>query len=88
MLFVALLLAFGQVLAQTDPLPSWNEGPARQAIVEFVRVTTDQASPTFVPPAARVATFDCRALHLAPGASPFSASASLSPTSCATTTAM
>src|ERR1700730_18078022 len=44
--------------AQTDPLPSWNEGPSKQAIVEFVKATTDKASPKFVPPEARIATFD------------------------------
>jgi phosphoglycolate phosphatase-like HAD superfamily hydrolase len=42
----------------TDPLPSWNEGPAKKAIVEFVRATTDRAAPTFVQPAQRIATFD------------------------------
>jgi phosphoglycolate phosphatase-like HAD superfamily hydrolase len=44
--------------ALDDPLPSWNDGPARQAIVEFVRATTSEASPGFVPPAARIAAFD------------------------------
>ena len=44
--------------AQTDPLPSWNDGPAKQAILEFVRVTTDKASPKFVAPEARIAAFD------------------------------
>jgi len=44
--------------AQTDPLPSWNDSPAKQAIVEFVRATTDKASPKFVPPEARIAAFD------------------------------
>jgi hypothetical protein len=44
--------------AQNDPLLSWNEGPAKQAIVEFVRTTTTQGSPKFVPPAERIATFD------------------------------
>ncbi|WP_421996465.1 HAD family hydrolase [Reyranella sp.] len=44
--------------AQTDPLPSWNDGAAKQAILAFVKQTTDQASPTFVPPAERIATFD------------------------------
>jgi phosphoglycolate phosphatase-like HAD superfamily hydrolase len=39
-------------------LPSWNEGPTKQAILDFVRVTTDQASPKFVPPEDRIATFD------------------------------
>jgi phosphoserine phosphatase len=41
-----------------DPLPSWNDGPAKQAIMDFVRTTTDQASTKFVPPEARIATFD------------------------------
>ena len=49
--------------AQTVPpggaLPSWNDGPAKQAIVAFVQATTiDKASPKFVPPAERIATFD------------------------------
>jgi hypothetical protein len=45
-------------LAQTDALPSWNDGSAKQAIVEFVHATTDQSSPKFVPSAERIATFD------------------------------
>jgi phosphoglycolate phosphatase-like HAD superfamily hydrolase len=44
--------------AQQDPLPSWNDGAAKTAIVEFVHATIDEASPTFVPPAERIATFD------------------------------
>jgi phosphoglycolate phosphatase-like HAD superfamily hydrolase len=44
--------------AQTDPLPSWNDGAAKQAIVEFVTATTKEGSATFVPPAERIATFD------------------------------
>jgi phosphoserine phosphatase len=55
---IALLAISAQVLAQTDPLPSWNDGPAKQAIVAFVQATTNQSSPTFVPPEARIATFD------------------------------
>jgi hypothetical protein len=53
----ALALA-GQALAQTDPLPSWNDGPAKKAILEFVQTTTTQGSPKFVPPGERIATFD------------------------------
>jgi phosphoglycolate phosphatase-like HAD superfamily hydrolase len=49
--------AFGQQ-DNTNPLPSWNDGPAKQAIVEFVRATTDKASPKYVPPEQRIATFD------------------------------
>ncbi len=41
-----------------DPLASWNEGPAKQAILDFVRATTDPASPKLVPPDERIATFD------------------------------
>jgi len=44
--------------AQGDPLPSWNEGAAKQAIVNFVQVATDKSSPQFVPVAERIATFD------------------------------
>jgi hypothetical protein len=44
--------------ASSGPLPSWNEGSAKQAILEFVRDTTDRASPKFVPPEERIATFD------------------------------
>jgi hypothetical protein len=45
-------------MSQGDPLGSWNDGPAKQAILDFVRVTTEQASPKFVPPDKRIATFD------------------------------
>jgi phosphoglycolate phosphatase-like HAD superfamily hydrolase len=44
--------------ADRDPLPSWNDGPAKKAILDFVRATTDKASPKYVPPPARVAAFD------------------------------
>src|SRR5262252_8747031 len=47
-----------QAIPQTDPLPSWNDGVAKRAISEFVRATTDNASARFVPPEARIATFD------------------------------
>jgi phosphoglycolate phosphatase-like HAD superfamily hydrolase len=44
--------------APSAPLASWNEGAAKQAIVDFVRATTAPGSPDFVAPEARVATFD------------------------------
>jgi phosphoglycolate phosphatase-like HAD superfamily hydrolase len=44
--------------ASTAPLASWNEGPAKQAIIDFVHATTDQGSPKFVPAEDRIATFD------------------------------
>lgn len=43
---------------QTDALPSWRDGPAKQAIVKFVSDVTRQGSPTYVPPEQRVAAFD------------------------------
>jgi phosphoglycolate phosphatase-like HAD superfamily hydrolase len=42
----------------TAPLASWNEGPAKQAILDFVRATTDQRSSKFVSPEERIACFD------------------------------
>ena len=39
-------------------LASWNDGPAKQAIIDFVRATTDASSSKFVPPQERIATFD------------------------------
>jgi phosphoglycolate phosphatase-like HAD superfamily hydrolase len=52
---VALIVAAS---ARADDLPSWNDGPAKQAIIAFVKATTEQGSPSFVPPAERIATFD------------------------------
>ena len=52
-------LGFATTVASAqDPLPSWNDGPAKQAILEFVKATTTQGSPQFVAPEARIATFD------------------------------
>jgi hypothetical protein len=53
----ALSLA-GRARADSDPLPSWNDGSAKDAIVKFVQATTDSASADFVPLADRIATFD------------------------------
>jgi phosphoserine phosphatase len=50
--------AQAQAAKPAIPLASWNDGPAKQAILDFVRKTTDRASPGFVPPAERIATFD------------------------------
>jgi len=61
---VSLLLVCTAAVAQTpaavpaDPLPSWNAGPAKKAILDFVQATTDKASAKFVAPEARIATFD------------------------------
>jgi len=57
LLAVYLLLAVATVTAE-DPLPAWNDGAAKQAILSFVKTTTDSSSPNFVPPDQRFATFD------------------------------
>ncbi|MDN6859367.1 HAD family hydrolase [Pseudomonas sp. CAN2814] len=55
-----LLLLIGlPMLAQAaDELPSWNDGPSRQAIVAFVEAVTKEGGKDFVPPAERIAVFD------------------------------
>jgi hypothetical protein len=44
--------------SRADQLPSWNNGPAKDAIVRFVARVTQEGSPDFVPAAERIATFD------------------------------
>ncbi|MDH3687602.1 MAG: haloacid dehalogenase-like hydrolase [Myxococcales bacterium] len=54
-------LALAAVLplaASADPLPSWNEGEAKSRILAFVAAVTDPASEQYLPPEARIATFD------------------------------
>ena len=47
------------LLAQaSEPLPSWNDGPAKNNIIAFVQAVTDQHSKDFVQPAERIAVFD------------------------------
>ena len=59
-ILVPTILACTDVAAQAqeDPLPSWNNGTPKQAIVDFVWATSSEGSPTFVPQAERIATFD------------------------------
>ena len=53
-----VLLIAAQVQAQTDPLSSWNDGPAKQAIIQFVQTVTEKSNPNYVAPEDRIATFD------------------------------
>src|SRR5262245_52608799 len=58
---LAAHLVFGSTSALArpeDPLPSWNDGPSKEAILGFVDTVTKEGSPGFVPPAERIATFD------------------------------
>jgi HAD superfamily phosphoserine phosphatase-like hydrolase len=55
--FVAVL-AVARVASAVDPLPSWNDGPAKQAILRFVADVTEPEGPRFVPVEERIAVFD------------------------------
>ncbi len=55
--FVATFALLSSAWA-ADPLPSWNEGATKSAIVQFVDRVTDPKSPDFVPVTERIATFD------------------------------
>jgi phosphoglycolate phosphatase-like HAD superfamily hydrolase len=63
-LFLGFLVAAGCAPAPktaappADPLPSWNAGPTREAITNFVARVTYEGGPDFVPPAERIAVFD------------------------------
>ena len=59
--FLGLVGSAGMAAGQSqpvDPLPSWNDGASKQAIVGFVSRVTAPGSSDYVPPAARIATFD------------------------------
>jgi phosphoserine phosphatase len=52
-------LAFTSAIARAaDPLPSWNDGPAKQSIINFVEKVTKPGSPDFVPAPERIAVYD------------------------------
>jgi phosphoglycolate phosphatase-like HAD superfamily hydrolase len=55
---LAIVFASFTIARAQDPLPSWNDGAAKKAIVNFVQTTTDSGSTNFVPPEERIATFD------------------------------
>jgi phosphoserine phosphatase len=56
--WILLLFASGFAFAGNDPLPSWNEGASKKAVIEFVKAVTTKGSPYYVEPAERIATFD------------------------------
>lgn len=61
-IFLLALLPLFPVRGQTgkagDPLPSWNDGDARTALITFVTQVTTSGLPTYIPPVDRIATFD------------------------------
>jgi phosphoglycolate phosphatase-like HAD superfamily hydrolase len=60
-IFTAIVLFFATSITSVyaaDPLPSWNDGSTKAAIVHFVEEVTNENGPRFVPQAQRIATFD------------------------------
>ncbi len=55
---LVLLAALAGSARAADPLPSWNDGAAKGAIVAFVEAATKEGGKGFIPPAERVAVFD------------------------------
>jgi phosphoserine phosphatase len=53
-----LLVNVSYAVPEEDPLPSWNAGPTKTSILDFVHAVTDEQSPAYVSAADRVATFD------------------------------
>ncbi len=45
-------------IVKTDPLPSWNEGSAKQSIISFVEAVSSESNPDYIKPADRIAVFD------------------------------
>jgi phosphoglycolate phosphatase-like HAD superfamily hydrolase len=58
LLAVSLCMTGIAARAQTDPLPSWNDGTVKRAITGFVALVTTQGGPDFLPVEQRIATFD------------------------------
>ena len=57
-LSVSLRFTSAVAQAQSDPLPSWNDGATKASILDFVARLTTQGGPYFVPVDQRIATFD------------------------------
>lgn len=55
---VVVFCSFALPALAADPLPSWNDGPAKQSIITFVEKVTTAGSPDFVPIPERIAVFD------------------------------
>jgi len=55
---LALVFLLAMKVQAADPLPSWNAGETKQAIMQYVTEVTQQGGPHYVPPGERIATFD------------------------------
>jgi phosphoglycolate phosphatase-like HAD superfamily hydrolase len=55
---IGTLATTATIARAADPLPSWNDGPAKQSIITFVEKVTKPGSVAFVPVPERIAVFD------------------------------
>ncbi len=56
---VLVVIIFSTIaMGRSDPLPSWNDGPTKSAIIQFVQDVTKKGGPDYVQPQERIATFD------------------------------
>lgn len=51
-------MVWAEIYAQTDPLPSWNEGAAKKSILDYVQAVTQEGNSDYLPVEDRIATFD------------------------------
>jgi phosphoglycolate phosphatase-like HAD superfamily hydrolase len=58
LVWAIVLCALAESASAADPLPSWNEGKAKQSLLTFAEATTSEGASGFVPPAERIAVFD------------------------------
>ena len=57
-LLLTLALSLPLLVQAAEPLPSWNDGPSKKSIIEFVQTVTTEGSRDYVKPAERIAVFD------------------------------
>lgn len=57
-ILLSLCIAANVAAAPSDPLPSWNDGPTKQSVIDFVTKVTKEGGPDYVAPKDRLATFD------------------------------
>lgn len=57
-LLLTLALSLPLLVQAAEPLPSWNDGPSKKSIIEFVQAVTTEGSRDYVKPAERIAVFD------------------------------
>ncbi len=58
LVFLSILFINISYAASIDPLPSWNAGPNKTAIMQFIQDTTNKSNSNYIPPEERIAAFD------------------------------